>query len=462
MPPSTERQPAATAFSVHPPGIGTAGPRTLTASQVLLRAKALEIESVEHLAARAELVDVLGRLIHELQRERGASSIFLASSGQRFDAVRQQAVAQARPVERRLRQLFAAHLEPGLGASPRKLSLMAWVLLGLDELEALRVLIAEQRLTAHDAVAAYSRLIAGGIELIFQVADAAVHPDGSRLLVALLHLIQGKEAAGQERAVGALMFASGQCDAVQQQRVLHLIDAQERSLRVFEEFAPDDLERQWAQDQLTPDVARLERLRRLLCATRPSAALDPNQSDPWFEVCSLRISKLWALQQELVGRLRLACQDQLDAARQALADSEGLIRQLRENPPSHTHAVDRFFDAALGAAALPEPSTVATGTADAEGHGSASMAALLKAQSDRLARMEAELDAARRALHERKLVERAKGLLMARLGLDEEAAFRLLQKTSMHQNRRLVEVAEATLSLPELVIGRAKTGTPAG
>ena len=47
------------------------------------------------------------------------------------------------------------------------------------------------------------------------------------------------------------------------------------------------------------------------------------------------------------------------------------------------------------------------------------------------------------------MIERAKGVLMSRMGLTEEAAFRALQKTSMDQNRRLLDVAEATLSLPD-------------
>ena len=34
--------------------------------------------------------------------------------------------------------------------------------------------------------------------------------------------------------------------------------------------------------------------------------------------------------------------------------------------------------------------------------------------------------------------------------MNEDVAFRVLQKTSMDQNRRLVDVAEATLSLPDL------------
>jgi AmiR/NasT family two-component response regulator len=81
---------------------------------------------------------------------------------------------------------------------------------------------------------------------------------------------------------------------------------------------------------------------------------------------------------------------------------------------------------------------------------------MLHAQSERLARTEVELQAARRALSERKVVERAKGVLMARLGLTEEAAFRALQKASMDQNRRLLDVAEAALALPDLAFARVK------
>lgn len=93
--------------------------------------------------------------------------------------------------------------------------------------------------------------------------------------------------------------------------------------------------------------------------------------------------------------------------------------------------------------------------------GSAAMSSLvelLQTQSARMASMEAELDSARRALHERKIIERAKGALMSRLGLTEEAAFRALQKSAMDHNRRLLDVAEATLALPDLAFA-ARPGT---
>lgn len=426
----------------------------LSVSRLVLRAKQLEIDAVRHLAGRVELVDVTGQLIHALQRERGVTSIYLASGGQRFGPERQSAMDVARPIEATWRALFAEQLAPTKDATARMLSLVAWVLLDLDALADLRVQIDQRTPTAHDAVAAFSRLIAGLVELIFHVADDAPYPGVSKLLVAFVHLVQGKEAAGQERAVGAQLFASGASDEAEQQRIIHLIDAQERSLRVFEEFAEPALRTRWQQHQITPNVALLERLRRTLCTARPGATLDTGLSDSWFEVSSERITELWQLQVELVQCLRQACEDQLQVTQQDLQDSEGLLRQLRDNPPPHTHAVDRFFNAAEQPDAAPVLPAMSDGPGGASqvsaDHAAASsLADLLQTQSARLASMEVELDAARRALHERKVIERAKGALMSRLGLSEEAAFRSLQKASMDHNRRLLDVAEATLSLPD-------------
>ena len=55
--------------------------------------------------------------------------------------------------------------------------------------------------------------------------------------------------------------------------------------------------------------------------------------------------------------------------------------------------------------------------------------------------MREELDRARLSLVERKTVDRAKGLLMEQKGLSEEAAYKLLRKLAMDQNKRIGEVA---------------------
>jgi hypothetical protein len=423
----------------------------ITVSHLVLRSKQREIDAVRHLAHRAELVDAVGQLIQGLQRERGASSIYLASEGQRFADVRRRIVEEVCPLEVRLRTALAEQADPVQGATAKGLSLMAWALLGVDSLAALRSQVECRAMAAHDSIAAYSHLIAGLIELVFHVADAVGLPSVSRLLVALLHLVQAQEEAGQERAVGALLYASGCISEVHQQRVLHLIDAQERNLQVFAEFAEPPLRTLWEQQQLAPSVAQLERLRRTLGVGRPGAALDSDLSDAWFSVCSARIDALWLLQVRLVNRVREDCAAHIRAAQQDLHDSRGLLQDLRDHPPARTQSVDRFFDSPVAAQTQPVVEPAATSTLAGE---SAALVDLLQAQSSRMVKMEAELEAARRALNERKIIERAKGVLMARLGMSEEVAFRVLQKTSMDQNRRLLDVAEATLSLPDIAFAQ--------
>ncbi|MCR9125017.1 MAG: ANTAR domain-containing protein [Rhodobacteraceae bacterium] len=65
--------------------------------------------------------------------------------------------------------------------------------------------------------------------------------------------------------------------------------------------------------------------------------------------------------------------------------------------------------------------------------------------------MRTELAETRRALEERKVIDRAKGLLMKAKRIDEDAAYALLRKTAMDQGRRVAEVAEALVTASGLL-----------
>lgn len=58
-------------------------------------------------------------------------------------------------------------------------------------------------------------------------------------------------------------------------------------------------------------------------------------------------------------------------------------------------------------------------------------------------RLTQELEDARSQLEKRKIVNQAKAILMRSRGLDEEAAYQLLRRTAMNQNRRMADVAQS-------------------
>ncbi|PWR22276.1 ANTAR domain-containing response regulator [Zavarzinia compransoris] len=68
-------------------------------------------------------------------------------------------------------------------------------------------------------------------------------------------------------------------------------------------------------------------------------------------------------------------------------------------------------------------------------------------------RMREELDRTKRALEERKVIDRAKGILMRLRGIGEEDAHALLRRTAMNENRRIADVAQSVLTAADLLSG---------
>lgn len=66
-------------------------------------------------------------------------------------------------------------------------------------------------------------------------------------------------------------------------------------------------------------------------------------------------------------------------------------------------------------------------------------------------RLTRELEDARSELAARKVVERAKGILMKSRGLSEDEAYRLLRSTAMSQNRKISEIAQGLVTAAELL-----------
>lgn len=66
-------------------------------------------------------------------------------------------------------------------------------------------------------------------------------------------------------------------------------------------------------------------------------------------------------------------------------------------------------------------------------------------------RMARELEEVRGELENRKVIDRAKGILMKSRGLTEEAAYALLRKTAMNQNRKISDIAQSLVTAAGLL-----------
>jgi len=67
------------------------------------------------------------------------------------------------------------------------------------------------------------------------------------------------------------------------------------------------------------------------------------------------------------------------------------------------------------------------------------------------ARLQDELDRTKSALEERKVIDRAKGILMKAKKISEEQAYALLRRTAMNENKKIAEIAQSVVTAAEML-----------
>lgn len=402
----------------------------------LVAARQCEISELEQLAMTSELVSVIGRLVHALQKERGISNLFLASRGERFGAQRAPQVEECERLQAEVMARFDALDTDASRArnGARLFNRIAYVLQALDGLPPLRARVAALALTAEETTAAFVRLIAGLLGVVLEAADSATDPEISRALVALFHFMQGKEYAGQERALGSAAYASGRIDPERQQQWRHLVDAQDACFQVFQDFSDAKARGAWADQHDAEALAAQEKLRRAALDARLSSALDPNASLTWYDSCTRRIDAMRKVEDALAIHLRSLCERRIAQARAELRDQQASLQALQRQ----------------AAASDAEPATTLL-SPSLSPHLERSVLGMVQEQNRRLQAISDELATTRAALNERKVIERAKGLLMASRKLSEDEAHAMLRQTAMNQGRKLVDVANTVLSMADLL-----------
>ena len=422
---------------------------------MLRTAKLCRIRDFEQLLAVGELVKDLSALIHALQKERGASSVFLASTGSRFGDHLRRRTAESGRLEAVVRDRLE-HVDEQLGrigSGAQFYNRVALALHALDGVATLRGQVAALALVPQDSVKAFTDLIGSLLAVVYEAADIAADPPISRALVALFNFVQGKEFAGQERATAGAGFSRGHFDAAEHRRLRHLVEMQERAFGIFAEFA-DPAHRAACEAALAgPGSAEVARMRQVALSEGRHGNLDGITGEAWYEQATRRIDALKGVEDLLTTDLNRLCAARLAQAREDLDRDGG--------------GVD-----AVGAVAMLLLDTEPAGVQEPqEGSGvyaldgirpklTRSILDVVQAQSRRIRDVSLELETARTALNERKIIDKAKGLLMSSRGIPEEDAYRLMRKMAMNQNKRIFDIAETILSMADILHGPAAAPRP--
>ncbi|ELK6697988.1 nitrate- and nitrite sensing domain-containing protein [Enterobacter kobei] len=374
------------------------------ATEWLQRARLMRREQLSKLAELNVLVHGISQLVHMLQCERGASNVWLCSQGKLYAP---ECKASRALVDENLAALNTIlgkqSLLPGSAVCER----IGNALHTLDTLPALRDGVSQQTLTAPQAMEHYSRMLRHLLSIVPQLNDSIDDPQIAGRFVALYSLMQGKELAGQERALGSIGFTQGFFDDVTRQRLVDRIDGQQACFEIFLSHSQADVQTTFSLN-CQPD-RETEQLRRVAC-TRQPAADNGHTALAWFALQTARLEHLRALEETIIADLMVAVDERIQRDEVYPHPADEL-----EDPLAH------YPDKPL----LP----------------------LVRQQAREIEQLSRQLASLRDTLEERKTIDKAKSVLMTHQNMSEEQAWTTLRKMAMDKNQRMVDIARALLTV---------------
>ena len=270
----------------------------------------------------AEGVGKLSRLVHELQRERGLSSAFLSSKGaqmrpelgeQRKQTDAERAIAH--PVLSDLRQTGAAGLASAAQASQEILA----------QLDQRRVDIDGQAITAPVAVGYLTDVIGRLISVAKGVSQYSADDDISKSIAAYANLIEGKERAGQERAVVAGGVAAGRFEPQAYLRAAGLAAAQESFFGSFRAVATPKAKALFDTAMAGPAIDKFGAMRKTVEQGGLAGDFKSLDSKSWFDAATARIDLLKTVEDGLAAELSALMSSRKDEATISLGIVAGLM-----------------------------------------------------------------------------------------------------------------------------------------
>ncbi|MEZ5937969.1 MAG: methyl-accepting chemotaxis protein [Hyphomonadaceae bacterium] len=255
----------------------------------------------EHALRRITVAPAVSALVHELQKERGLSAGFVGSSGERFG---RRLAEQRETTNAALARFQSLGVElDGEADYEEPLTRGREV---LDSLDITRREVSALELTVADVPAYYNPLIAALIEVASGAASGLDDAGLSRASSVYRNVIEAKERAGLERAVGAAGFGAGLFDPSAYAQFVSLGAAQQTYLDAARRDAGPDYR---AFEKEIMRGAIIDRVGWMRAAAHENAFGGDTQgiSGPeWFDAATARIDLFKALEDHAADRLRRA------------------------------------------------------------------------------------------------------------------------------------------------------------
>ncbi|RAU20575.1 chemotaxis protein [Paramagnetospirillum kuznetsovii] len=269
------------------------------------------VSDTSGLIRMASLAVNISATVHELQKERGASSLFVASGRTQFA---DKVAAQRKLSDEAAERLERDAADSGTAAlGPIFMEAMTKARTAMASRQKLRADIDSGGIDRNGLFQAYTAMIKVQLDLVGLMSQVTPDKDAAEAVSAYLAFMEAKERAGQERATGAGGFA-GNFDGATYRRFVSLIADQEMLFTHFIRTAAPELVSSFRDTMKDPVVAEITAMREAAYAK----ALGGGEGIPaskWFEASTKRIDLMKGVEDRIANGLIATAQHNSESAR---------------------------------------------------------------------------------------------------------------------------------------------------
>ena len=269
-------------------------------SAIQIKGKASEASQLGQIGELSELAVTTSALVHETQKERGVTALFLGSGGTEHG---DKLADQRKNVDTKLADLETALTGTDVNSFGSGFASSVSSTTGFfGGLNSHRSSIDSLSLGTSDALGYYTKWNAAMLGTVEQIGGLSDNAELSRQIASYVNWMQGKERAGQERAVMSNQFAAGSFQGNFFNKFSQLVTEQDTYQRVFESFAtPEQLA--FAEQTVTgPEIDAVAEMRQIAFDGVSSSDLGVDAS-VWFDAMTVKINALKTVENQLAEDL---------------------------------------------------------------------------------------------------------------------------------------------------------------
>lgn len=289
-------------------------------SGMQLLEKYRQMDEMERIQQLSRLAVKSSALVHELQKERGATAGFLGSRGSKFG---QELKVQRENSNIRLQE-FRVYLG-SLDISELKLSdefrqTLVMATENLEQLDNKRQKVSALNIVPKDAIAYYTGINGLLLKSITFMSKLGERSDITVQSLAYVNFLQGKERAGIERAVLSNTFAADQFGPGMYKKFISLMSKQDAYADMYISLATSSQRELYSNKMQGHAVEEVERMRKIAQknATQGQFGIEPVY---WFKTKTTRINLLKDVEDSIAAELEASATELSREAKSSLVES---------------------------------------------------------------------------------------------------------------------------------------------